>query len=82
MKELDGEDHGVLLHSTGDCSIGQNGAPLYVTSDDGERFIGAVHSGTSQFTDAKAGDDKYYTGTVITKQLYDNFILPTIQGFN
>jgi V8-like Glu-specific endopeptidase len=44
MKEMDGDEHAVLLHST-DCSPGQNGAPLYVTNEDGDKFIGAIHSG-------------------------------------
>jgi len=80
MKEMDGDEHAVLLHST-DCSPGQNGAPLYVTNEDGDKFIGAIHSGVNHFDECAAGASEYYTATVITKHIYESFILPTIADF-
>ena len=83
MKILEEGNYGVILHST-DCSSGQNGAPLYVDGLKKGRFIGGLHSGVAEFENVANGfkDDTYYTATVITKHLYEDFIVPTLESFS
>ena len=63
------EGYGLAIHSL-DATPGQSGCPLLRVNKNGKYENFGIHMGVTKIAGEDIPDDEYYTGALITKNVY------------